>query len=206
MEMTKQSDRTIQTLHAGELEVDYFESGNGNPIIVFPAEDHLLADQVLEKIRESHRIIVLKLSTRDFSTPNEMVEKLRSTLTHLAIERCSSVGISTGASAAIAFAVSAPELVDKLILLSPLPTDSAELPDLTRVKAATLVLVGTADTPAAIDMGRLCREKISSCHLSFIYGARHALMARRACLDPILQFLEEGEQFIIFRESQAVRR
>ena len=106
-----------------------------------------------------------------------------------------------------AFAVSAPELVDKLILLSPLPTDIAELPDLTRVKAASLVLVGTADTPAAITMGRLCREKISSCHLSFIYGARHALSARpRACLDPMLQFLEEGEQFIIFRESQAIRR
>jgi pimeloyl-ACP methyl ester carboxylesterase len=137
-----------------------------------------------------------------------MAEKLPSVLTHLAGEHCSIIGISTGASAAIALAAAAPERIDKLILLSPLLSDTAELPDFTRVKAATLVLVGTGDTPAVIEMGRLCREKISSCHLSFIYGVRHALMADRpqACLDPMLQFLEEGEQFIIFRESQAIRR
>ena len=73
--------------------------------------------------------------------------------------------------------------------------------------AATLVLVGTQDAPDAIAAGRLCREKIRSCHLSFVYGAGQMLVSDRveACLNPIVQFLEEGEQFIIFRESQVVR-
>ena len=60
---------------------------------------------------------------------------------------------------------------------------------------------------AGIEAGRLCREKIRSCHLSFVYGAGQMLVSDRseACLNPIVQFLEEGEQFIIFRESQVVR-
>ena len=75
------------------------------------------------------------------------------------------------------------------------------------ISAATLVLVGTRDTSGAIEAGRLCREKIQSCHLSFVYGAGHALAGDRpeACLNPIVQFLEQGEQFIIFRESQVIR-
>jgi hypothetical protein len=45
-----------------------------------------------------------------------------------------------------------------------------------------------------------------SLHLSFLYGADHALAADRldACLNPIKEFLEQGEQFIISRESQLI--
>jgi len=98
--------------------------------------------------------------------------------------------------------------VDRLILLSPLQlSEGAELLDLADVKAATLVLVGTRDTSGAIEAGRLCRERIRSCHLAFVYGAGHAIAVDRleACLDSIVQFLEQGEQFIIFRESQVIR-
>ena len=81
------------------------------------------------------------------------------------------------------------------------------MPDLAGVKAATLILLCTSDVPAALEAGRLCREKIPSCHLPFIYGARGALTGERpeACLEAIGQFLEEGEQFIICRESQVIR-
>jgi predicted esterase len=206
--MTKEPNRKEQTLEVEGLSIGYFEAGNGNPIIVFSAVDEELAEPLLRRLAESHRIISLILSNSDFTTANQLTEKLPLVLTRLGIEQCSVMGISTGARPALTLAIAVPEHIDRLILLSPLKiSDGAELLDLAAVKTATLVLVGTRDTPAALKAGRLCREKIGSCHLSFVYGASHGLACDRldACLDPIVQFLEQGEQFIIFRESQVIR-
>ncbi|MBV8361480.1 MAG: alpha/beta hydrolase [Deltaproteobacteria bacterium] len=207
--MAKELDPQEQRLEIDGLSIGYFDAGNGNPMIVFPAKDGELADPLLlKKLAESHRIISLNLSSRDFTSANQVAEKLPGALTSIGIERCSVMGISTGARPAIELAISASERVDRLILISPLHlTKGAELPDLAGIKSATLVLVGTRDIAGAIEAGRLCREKIPSCHLSFVYGAGHALAGDRpeACLDPITQFLEQGEQFIIFRESQVLR-
>ncbi|MBV8053629.1 MAG: alpha/beta hydrolase [Deltaproteobacteria bacterium] len=206
--MAKELNPKEQRLETDGLSIDYFEAGNGGPVIVFPAKDGELADPLLKKLAESHRIISLNLSSRDFASANQVAEKLPRALTSMGIKQFSVMGISTGARPALALAIAAPECTDRLILLSPLHlAEGAELPDLTGVKSATLVLVGTRDIPGAIEAGRLCRERIPSCHLSFVYGAGHALAGDRpeACLDPITQFLEQGEQFIIFRESQVIR-
>jgi pimeloyl-ACP methyl ester carboxylesterase len=208
MAMAKERNVKEQTLEADGFSIGCFEAGNGDPVIVFPAKDGELTDPLLKKLAQSHRIISLNLSSHDFARANHVVEKLPRALISLGIEQCSVMGISTGARPALALAIAAPERVDKLILLSPLQlAEGNELLDLAGVKAATLVLVGTDDTPGAIEAGRLCRERIRSCHLSFIYGAGHGLAGDRpeACLDPIVQFLEQGEQFIIFRESQVIR-
>lgn len=206
--MADEPDRREQKLEADGLSLAYFEAGNGNPIIVFAAKDDGLAANVLVKLAESHRIISLGLSSSDFTNANQLGEKLPHALTRLGIVQCSVIAISAGARAALALAIAAPERVDRLILLSPLQiSEGAEELDLAAVKTATLVLVGTGDTSNAVEEARLCRERIRSCHLSFVYGAGHALTGDRpdACFDPILQFLEEGEQFIIFRESQVIR-
>jgi len=206
--MAKELNPKEQRLEPDRLSISYFEAGNGDPLIVFPAKDGEFADRLLWKLAESHRIIFLNLSSRDFASANQVAEKLPRALTSIGIERCSVMGISNGARPSLTLAVSAPERIDRLILLSPLQlSNGGELLDLSSVKAATLVLVGTRDTPGAIEAGRLCREKIRSCHLSFIYGAGHALADDRseACLNPLVQFLEQGEQFIIFRESQVIR-
>ena len=205
--MSKEINRKEERLEADGLSIGYFEAGNGNPTIVFPAKDGDLNDPLLRKLAESHRVISLDLSNGESATAHELAEKLPRVLPTLGIEQCSVMGISAGARPALALAIAAPESIDKLILLSPLLSEGAELLDLAEVKAATLVLVGTRDTSGAIEAGRLCRERIRSCHLSFVYGAGHALAADRleACLDSIVQFLEQGEQFIIFRESQVIR-
>lgn len=208
MGMARKSNHEIQTLKTQGLDIDYFEIGDGNPIIVFPANNDEFDDPVLKKIAESHRIISLRPASQDYVAANQIAERLPLGLSRLGVQQCSSIGISAGAGPAIALAISAPERIDKVILLSPLLSEGAKLPDLTAVKVPTLVLVGTGDAPPVIDAGRLCREKIGSCHLSFIYGARHPLTGERpeACLQPIVQFLEEGERFIIFRETQLIRR
>jgi pimeloyl-ACP methyl ester carboxylesterase len=208
MAMAKELNPKEQRLETDGLSIGYFEAGNGDPLIVFLAKDGEFADPLLRKLAESHRIISLKLSSHDFTNANQIAEKLLHALTSMGIERCSVIGISSGARPALALAIAAPEYIEQLILLSPLQlSEDAELLDFAGISAATLVLVGTRDTSGAIEAGRLCREKIQSCHLSFVYGAGHALAGDRpeACLNPIVQFLEQGEQFIIFRESQVIR-
>jgi pimeloyl-ACP methyl ester carboxylesterase len=205
--MVQELDRKEKKLEADGLSIDYFEVGNGAPVIIFPAKDSELNHPLLNKLVQSYRVICFDLTGRDFPTVNQITEKLPRALTTIGIERYSVMGIAAGARPALALAIAAPERADRLILLSPLQlSEGGELLDLASVTVATLVLVGTRDTSGAIEAGRLCREKIRSCHLSFVYGAGHALAGDRleACLDPIVQFLEQGEQFIIFRESQVV--
>lgn len=208
MAMAKQLNWKEQMLDADGLRIRYLEAGNGDPIIVFPAGDDAAADPILEKLAESHRIISLNLSSLADVSANQLAEKLPSGLTCLGIGHCSVIGIAAGSRSALALAIAASERIDKLILISPQQiSDSAELLDLAAVTAATLVLVGTRNSSAAIEAGRLCRERIHSCHLSLVYGACDPMTGDRpeACLNPIIQFMQEGEQFIIFRESQVIR-
>jgi pimeloyl-ACP methyl ester carboxylesterase len=208
MAMAKELNSKEQRLESDGLSISYFEAGNGHPVIVFPAKEGELADPLVRKLAESHRIISLNLSSGDFASANQLAEKLPRALTSIGIGQYSVMGISAGALHALALAIAAPELIDRLILLAPtkLSADGGSL-DFNRVSAATLVLVGTRDRSGALEAGRLCRERIQSCHLSFVYGAGHEMASERpeAFLDAIGQFLKEGEQFIIFHESQEIR-
>jgi pimeloyl-ACP methyl ester carboxylesterase len=205
--MAKQLNRNEQSLQVEGLTIDYFETGTGKPIIIFRSANEL-TDPLLTKLAQSHHIIAVSPSGPDSETANQLGEGLNRALTRLRIEPRNVIGISGGARSALAIAIAAPQSVERLILLSPLtPSHGAGSPDLAAVEAATLVLVGTGDTQEAIATGRLCRERIPSCHLSFVYGAGHEVARERpeACLNPIIEFLEQGEQFIIFRESQVIR-
>ena len=208
MSMAKDLNSKEQRLESDGLSISYFEAGSGHPVIVFPAKEGELADPLVRKLAESHRIISLNLSSRDFASANQLAEKLPRALTSIGIGQCSVMGISAGALHALALAIAAPELIDRLILLAPdqLSEDGGSL-DFSRVSAATLVLVGTGDRSDALEAGRLCRARIRSCHLSLVYGAGHEMTSERpkVCLEAIGQFLKEGEQFIIFHESQEIR-
>jgi pimeloyl-ACP methyl ester carboxylesterase len=206
--MAKELNRDQRKMEADGLSIDYFEAGAGDSVVVFLAEFPDFSDSLLSKLVDSHRVISLNVSSHDSANAHQLGVKLPRALTSLGIEQCSVIGISAGARPALALAISMPERINRLILLSPLQlSEGVESLDLACVNAATMVLVGTRDTTGAIEAARLCRERIHSCHLSFVYGAGHALAADRpeACLKPILQFLEQGEQFIIFRESQVIR-
>jgi pimeloyl-ACP methyl ester carboxylesterase len=194
-------------LQADGLQIRYLEAGSGAPLIVFPAQTDELFNDLLKKLAQSCRVISLD-SASGSEEANGLGGRISHALASLGLERYSIMGISAGARTALALAIATPERIDRLILLSPLRlSEDAEMFDLAAVKTATLVLVGTRDTSGAIEAGRLCRERISSCHLSFVYGAGHGIAADRldVCCNLIMEFLEQGEQFIIFRESQIIR-
>jgi pimeloyl-ACP methyl ester carboxylesterase len=205
--MPIESNRKRQRLELGGVKLGYFESGSGTPVIVFAAENEQAPDLLLTGLAESHRVISFDPLGEDYKSASGWLEKLPLVVVTLAIGRCCAIGISAGAPPALALALAAPERIEKLLLLSPLLAGNGESLDLDAVEAATLVLVGTRDSPGAVESGRRCRQSIPSCHLSFIYGAGHVLSGERreACLEPILQFLKEGEEFIIFRKSQLIR-
>jgi hypothetical protein len=173
---------------------------------VFTARDDAVA-VTIDKLADSHRVIAFDLSSVAQASADELAEKMPIALTGIGVEHCRVIGIQADARAALALAIAAPERIDRLILISPQISAAGQLPDLNAVVVPTLVLVGTGDSMGAIEAGRLCRERIRSCHLSFVYGAGNPLVRKRfeSCLEPIIQFLEEGEQFIIVRESQVIR-
>jgi pimeloyl-ACP methyl ester carboxylesterase len=196
------------TLEADGLRVHYLEAGSGEPLIVFPDRDGELFDSLLNKLAGRSRVIAFDLSAGGTITPSDVAAKLSRGLPRLGVDRYAVMGVAHGAALALALEIAAPEQIDKLILLSPQFARSTEaVANLGQVKAPTLVLVGTRDTSGSVEAGRLCREKIRVCHLSFVYDAGHAVAADRleACVDPIADFLDQGEQFIIFRESQMIR-
>jgi pimeloyl-ACP methyl ester carboxylesterase len=196
------------TLEADGLRVHYLEAGSGEPLVVFPDRDGELFDSLLDKLAGRSRVIAFDLSAGGMITPRDVAAKLSQGLPRLGVDRYAVMGVAHGAALALAQAIAAPEQIDKLILLSPRFAQTAEAAaNLAQVKAPTLVLVGTRDASGSVEAGRLCREKIRVCHLSFVYDAGHAVAADRleACADSIADFLEQGEQFIIFRESQMIR-
>jgi pimeloyl-ACP methyl ester carboxylesterase len=70
----------------------------------------------------------------------------------------------------------------------------------------TLVLFGTLDRLIPPEMGRIYKELIRNCHLSFVYDAGHAIGAERpeAFAEVVSDFLERHEAFAISRTGTVI--
>ena len=205
--MAQEIERRKHTLQAGGLSLEYFEASAGSPLIVFTAEAQERSDRLLRGLSQNHRVIAIDQPPASVGSPNQLPVDLARVFDQLNIAQCSVIGIATGARPAVAAALQYPERIEKLILVSPRQVAGAgELVNMSAIRTPTLILVGTGDKLGAIE-GRLCRERIPSSHLSFVYETGQQLTIEHldACLDPILQFLRAGEQFIIFQDSQRIR-
>jgi pimeloyl-ACP methyl ester carboxylesterase len=197
-------------LKCNGLTIRYAESGEGQPVVVFPAGDGKLFDDAAAALAMHHRVIVLDVPVSSLGKTQDFAEHLAQALARLGVASFSVIGVSHGATPALAQAVYTPEQVQRLVLLSPLLA-SVQNPELgarlREVKAPTLVLVGTRDRSGSREAGHICREQIPACHLLLVYDAGHAIAAdrREACLSPIGEFLEQGEGFIVFHDSQMIR-
>jgi pimeloyl-ACP methyl ester carboxylesterase len=192
------------------LTIRYVESGEGRPVVVFPAGDGELFDDIAAALAMHQRVIVCDAPASGVGKFHDFAENLAQALARIGVASFSVIGVSRGATPALAQAISTPEQVHRLVLLSPLLT-SVQHPELgarlREVRAPTLVLVGTRDRSGSRDAGHMCRAQIPSCHLLLVYDAGHAIAAdrREACLAPIGEFLEQGEGFIVFHDSQMIR-
>src|ERR1700724_1120961 len=117
--MSNELNGRRQRLVTDGLSIDFFEAGDGHPVIVFPAKDADFSNPLLTKLAESRRVIFLNPSTSDFVAVSQLAQKLPHAFARMGIEQCSVIGISAGARPALALAIAAPKLIDRLILLSP---------------------------------------------------------------------------------------
>jgi len=192
------------------LTIRYAESGAGQPVVVFPAGEGALLDDVAAALALQHRVIVLDASTSGVGKVQDFAKNLAQALARLGVASFSVIGVSQGATPALAQTIYTPEQVQRLVLLSP-PLALVQHPELgarlREVKAPTLVLVGTRDRSGSREAGHRCREQIPSCHLLLVYDAGQVIATdrREACLSPIGEFLEQGEGFIVSHESQMIR-
>lgn len=192
------------TLTGNDTQIRYVESGQGEAVIVFPGTATPVFDALATDLAHDHHVFVF-----DGDTAN-LARELPQALAQRNVTSCSVVGSGNGALPALTLALSAPDQVQKLVLLSPsiasvqAPHVNGQLKD---IKAPTVVLVGTRDRSDARETGRLCREQIPICHLLLVYEAGETLIAdrREACLSPIREFLTQGEGFIVTHESQMIR-
>jgi pimeloyl-ACP methyl ester carboxylesterase len=197
-------------LECNGLTIRYVESGDGRPVIVFPAGDGALFDDIAAELALCYRVIVLDSPVSGLEKSQDFAEHLVQALAGLGVASFSVIGVSRGAAPALAQAVYTPAQVQRLILISP-PLAAVESPELgvrlRDVKAPTLVLVGTRDRSGSRDAGHTLREQIPACHLLLVYDAGRAIAAERreACLSPINEFLEQGEGFIVSHDSQMIR-
>jgi len=197
-------------LDCNGVSIRYVESGTGEAVVIFSASDGALFEEVAAGLATRYRVIVLGVPVSGVGKRQACVEHVSQALARLGVKSFSVIGISQSATFALAQAVYTPAQVHRLVLLSP-PLAVVQHPELksklSEVKAPTLVLVGTRDRSGSREAGRLCRERIPTCHLLLVYEAGHAIAAdrREACLSPIGEFLEQGEGFIVSHESQMIR-
>jgi len=83
--------------------------------------------------------------------------------------------------------------------------DAALLEALARIKARTLILFGANDEVVPVETARRLKARIVHSHLSFIYGAAHALEfdQPRRVARLVGAFLERGEGFLVRRPDAA---
>ncbi|HJY84975.1 MAG TPA: alpha/beta hydrolase [Candidatus Binatia bacterium] len=197
-------------LECNGLPIRYAESGEGRPVVVFSAGESVLGDDIAADLATHHRVIVLDVPASDTAKIQDCAQHLAQSLVGLGVASFSVIGVSQGSTAALAQAIYTSEQVQRLVLLSP-PLASMQHPELRvrlrEVKAPTLILVGTRDRSGSREAGHMCRAQIPACHLLLVYDAGHAIAAdrREACLSPIGEFLEQGEGFIVFHDSQMIR-
>jgi len=114
---------------AGGVQIAFQVSGNGPPLICGHAMgwDQSLWDDHREQLSKHHQLITFDQRGSGDSdhphqdqayTPAAFGQDLQAVLDHLGIERANVLGYSMGAVAALSFAITCPERVTKLILVS----------------------------------------------------------------------------------------
>jgi hypothetical protein len=92
-------------LEGNGLTIRYAESGEGQPIVVFPAGDGELFDDVAAELARHHRVIVLDVPVSGLEKIQDFAKNLSQSLAGLGVASFSVIGVSQGAILALAQAV-----------------------------------------------------------------------------------------------------
>lgn len=190
--------------------VRYTDAGAGPAVVIFAVGESVSCDDLATALAARHRVLVFDAATFADGSVAERTTFFTQALAQLGISSCSVIGCGLGAALALTQALHTPTSILRLVLIAP-SLESVQHPELRdrlrEITTPTLVLVGTQDRSGARTAGQTCREHLPTSHLVLVYEAGADIVAdrREATLAPINEFLDRGEGFIVFQESQMIR-
>lgn len=193
----------------------YYEvRGSGPPVVLLHAGglDLTMWDPQVGPVARAFRVIRYDARGHGRSSapmgPHSTVEDLRALLDHLGVERANLVGISMGAGVALEFAISYPQRVSKLVLVSTsgpppgVPIPPGAPPPLTheagraRLRALPMpraLIVGEGDSPDHLAVAERVEAEVPEVSVVRIPGGGHLVNrdAPDAFNDVLLRFLRD---------------
>jgi len=138
---------------------------------------------------------VLSFSIAAATPATEVIDVVTQSLESLNVTEAAVVADRAAATAAVAFAVARPELVQSLALLSP----ENKVGDVSSLKALVLAIFGTIDPARTPDAPRNFCRSIPNCRLMYVYDAGPAVDDDRpeAVAAALQEFATRREGFLV---------
>jgi pimeloyl-ACP methyl ester carboxylesterase len=187
-------DNTFQQHRAGESGVPYWSAGSGDTVVAIvdaeegPTRAHaLLAD---------HRHVIVFTVPAD-TAPQKAAHRIGAAVAELGIAGFDLLGEGAGAPIALWLALEPQAEIGSVVLVVPAGAPDEAFRQMTR---PVLMLVGTE---VESDVGDRYRALLPDCNFMFVYGAAHAIGAKRpeALAFITLEFFERRGLFLVSRES-----
>jgi len=191
-------------LEVDGVSVRSIDCGTGDIAVVLHDETGSAPTAFEETLAERFRVVALESTGFAALAPEDGARLLARTLQALGIEKYAV--IASEATTATALFHAAQATADALVLLSPAgPLASAEA-HLSKIKAPTLVLVGTKDNSVGEPATPPFADRISECYPMLVYDCGPDMMVERpaALFEAVADFLERRGRFILERQTSII--
>ncbi len=173
----------------------FIVSGEGEPVVCLLGNS---AAALMDVLTGDFKVLAMP--------PDDMImEALMAAAKARGLETFSLVVHGADATLALQLAAAYPQVVQALVLLSPLALradatahDAALSEQLPNVKAQVLALFGTRDKAAPPSMGGHYKRALANCHLMYVYDAEDTASERlEAVSEVVLDFLKRRDAFLV---------
>lgn len=181
---------------------EFREAGQGDPVICLLGDEGCALRDAL-----ADDFAVLSKPVRELAgaDTSERADALLSAAIARGCETFSLVAHGADASIALCAALRAPEVVNRIVLLSPLALDAGGVPNdgalagkFSDVKQQVLALFGTRSSSAPPSMGGHYKRALPACHLTYVFDADDTSRERlEAVSEVVFDFLKRGDAFLV---------
>ena len=198
--------QTERLVHVGGETIRYWEAGAGEVVVILDGGGAGMA-KLQDALAGKYRVI--RLEPHGTGTSKDVASLMVQAVREITSGKITLIAASGSANAAIWHALEATQVVEALVLISPVAVLPAGEADgggdasleirMGEIECATLVVFGLNDRTMAPEAAGVYKASISNCHVSLVYDAGHNIMADRpeALIDVVSDFVERGEAFIV---------
>jgi pimeloyl-ACP methyl ester carboxylesterase len=192
------SERTIAV---DGVDLHCAEAGVGPAVVVVDGTDEH-AGRALELLAEQFHVVALRSAEIDACSVQGLADAF-------GLDHFNLVGMSTGADAALRWAIDGHAGLDAVVLSAPtaiVSNGASSSVDVAAVAVPTLVLFGTDDEIVDPASGRAYQAAMPNCFYQLVYAAGHDIGADRpeAFASVVGDFLSWREQFVFRHESTVI--